>query len=117
MSKNYCPSCDKELTFFDTSRKLFEGKKICVSCFMISHKKKIKNLADLREVVQTPDPISSNTQNNSKDSNNIENINIVSKTKGFGFLKACLGFTALGPMGVLCGLCGSGKTQTTIIKK
>ncbi|WCL50993.1 hypothetical protein [Leptospira sp. GIMC2001] len=121
MSKNYCPSCNGELTFWNTSRTLFEGAKICVSCFMTSHKKKIKNLADLRVAVQAPDPISSNIKDNPVDSNLNENITILSETKGFSFLKACFGFTLLapilGPMGLLCGLCGSGKTKTTIIKK
>ena len=39
------------------------------------------------------------------------------KTKGFGAIKACLGFLLVGPFGILCGLCGMGKgknkTKTT----
>lgn len=35
-----------------------------------------------------------------------------SNTKGFGGGKACCGFMALGPVGVLCGLCGAGKSRT-----
>lgn len=29
--------------------------------------------------------------------------------KGFGWIKACLGWFILGPFGILCGLCGMGK--------
>jgi len=34
------------------------------------------------------------------------------KTKGFGVIKACLGFLLAGPFGILCGLCGMGKGRT-----
>lgn len=43
------------------------------------------------------------------------------KTKGFGCVKACLGFILFQIPGILCGLCGMGKgktkttTQTRII--
>lgn len=39
---------------------------------------------------------------------------IKTKTKGFGFIKSCLGFLILGPFGLLCGFCGFGKSKTTI---
>lgn len=35
--------------------------------------------------------------------------NTEGKTKGFGSIKACLGFILFGWIGVLCGLCGMGK--------
>ena len=35
-----------------------------------------------------------------------------SNTKGFGSGKACCGLMAFGPVGVLCGLCGAGKSRT-----
>lgn len=34
------------------------------------------------------------------------------KTKGFGWIKACLGFLIFSLPGVLCGLCGMGKGKT-----
>ena len=40
-----------------------------------------------------------------------------SKTKGFGWIKSCLGFLIFNIPGILCGLCGMGKgkskTRTT----
>jgi len=42
---------------------------------------------------------------------------IKTKTKGFGFIKSCIGFLILGPFGLLCGLCGFGKSKTTIVRK
>ena len=42
---------------------------------------------------------------------------VETKTKGFGCIKACLGFCVLGPIGWLCGLCGMGKGKTTINSK
>lgn len=39
------------------------------------------------------------------------------KTKGFGWIKACLGYLLFSIPGILCGLCGMGKgksqTKTT----
>jgi len=35
------------------------------------------------------------------------------KTKGFGWIKACLGFLLFSLPGVLCGLCGMGKGKQT----
>lgn len=43
------------------------------------------------------------------------------KTKGFGWIKSCLGFLLFNIPGILCGLCGMGKgkqkttTQTRIV--
>jgi hypothetical protein len=34
------------------------------------------------------------------------------KTKGFGWIKACLGWLLFSLPGVLCGLCGMGKGRT-----
>lgn len=34
------------------------------------------------------------------------------KTKGFGCIKACLGFLLFQIPGILCGLCGMGKGKT-----
>ena len=34
------------------------------------------------------------------------------KTKGFGWIKACLGFLFFSLPGILCGLCGMGKSKT-----
>lgn len=36
------------------------------------------------------------------------------KTKGFGWIKACLGFLFFSIPGILCGLCGMGKGKTKI---
>lgn len=34
------------------------------------------------------------------------------KTKGFGWFKACLGFLLFNIPGILCGLCGMGKSRS-----
>lgn len=34
------------------------------------------------------------------------------KTKGFGCIKACLGYLIFSIPGILCGLCGMGKGKT-----
>lgn len=34
------------------------------------------------------------------------------KTKGFGWIKSCLGFLLFNIPGILCGLCGMGKSKT-----
>lgn len=34
------------------------------------------------------------------------------KTKGFGWIKACLGWLFFSVPGILCGLCGMGKGKT-----
>ena len=34
------------------------------------------------------------------------------KTKGFGWIKSCLGFLLFSIPGILCGLCGMGKRKT-----
>lgn len=36
-----------------------------------------------------------------------------SSTQGFGFGKGCLGVLCLGPVGLLCGLCGMGKGKSS----
>ncbi|EMK01248.1 hypothetical protein [Leptospira sp. B5-022] len=46
-----------------------------------------------------------------------EEIIIETKTKGFGFIKSCIGFLCLGPIGILFGFCGMGKSKTRIYKK
>lgn len=33
------------------------------------------------------------------------------KTKGFGWIKSCLGFLLFSFPGILCGLCGMGKSK------
>lgn len=38
--------------------------------------------------------------------------NSTEKTKGFGWIKACIGYCLTGPFGILCGLCGMGKGKT-----
>ncbi len=40
-----------------------------------------------------------------------------SKTKGFGCIKACLGYLLFSVPGILCGLCGMGKGQSKITHK
>jgi predicted RNA-binding Zn-ribbon protein involved in translation (DUF1610 family) len=43
------------------------------------------------------------------------------KTKGFGWIKSCIGFLIFSVPGILCGLCGMGKeknkttTKTTVV--
>lgn len=37
-----------------------------------------------------------------------------SKTKGFGCIKACLGYLIFNIPGILCGLCGMGKSRTRV---
>ena len=36
-----------------------------------------------------------------------------SKVKGFGCIKACLGYLLFSIPGILCGLCGMGKEKST----
>lgn len=36
------------------------------------------------------------------------------KTKGYSGGKGCLGYLLMGPFGLLCGSCGSGKSKTTV---
>lgn len=40
------------------------------------------------------------------------NIQVISESKGFGAGKGCLGWIIFGPIGILCGLCGMGKSKT-----
>ncbi|MBU3216087.1 LITAF-like zinc ribbon domain-containing protein [Clostridium estertheticum] len=40
-----------------------------------------------------------------------ENIQVVSESKGFGAGKGCCGFIIFGWVGLLCGLCGMGKSK------
>lgn len=42
-----------------------------------------------------------------------------SNVKGFGFIKACIGYVIFSVPGILCGLCGmgKGKTKTTTITR
>ncbi len=42
----------------------------------------------------------------------VSTTNTTGKTKGFGSISACLGFILFGWIGVLCGLCGIGKSKT-----
>lgn len=47
-------------------------------------------------------------------SSNIQIVNdSTTKVKGFGVGKGCLGYICLGPIGLLCGMCGMGKEKTT----
>lgn len=36
------------------------------------------------------------------------------KTKGFGCIKSCLGYLLFNIPGILCGLCGMGKSKSNI---
>lgn len=38
----------------------------------------------------------------------------VSKSKGFGWIKSCIGFLLFSLPGILCGLCGMGKGKTKV---
>ena len=118
MSTKYCPVCNRKLGFGITFPIPFEGEKICITCFKKSQEGKFSEIAELKKVVEifplTNEQIESQKGNFSQSSSG--QITVKTETKGFGFLKACLGFTALGPAGLLCGLCGSGKTKTTVIK-
>lgn len=40
-----------------------------------------------------------------------------SKVKGFGCIKACLGYLLFSIPGILCGLCGMGKERSTTTSK
>ena len=42
---------------------------------------------------------------------------IKGKTKGFGIIKACIGFILFSVPGILCGLCGMGKGKTKTVHK
>lgn len=39
------------------------------------------------------------------------------KTKGFGWIKSCMGFLLFSLPGILCGLCGMGKGKSKTITK
>jgi len=39
------------------------------------------------------------------------------KTKGFGWIKSCIGFLLFSVPGILCGLCGMGKGKTRTTTK
>ncbi|EKJ86159.1 hypothetical protein CLV96_3897 [Leptospira meyeri] len=111
-----CPSCGVELKFLNTSLIRFKGHKICINCFQRSVSAKVATLEELKAVVQKSEiiePEKSEVNSNIKPS---ETITIKTETKGFRFFRACLGMFALGPFGLLCGLCGSGKTKTTVIR-
>lgn len=50
---------------------------------------------------------------------NYSNTTVEEKQKGFGCIKACLGYLIFNVPGILCGLCGMGKgkrTTTTSIR-
>lgn len=47
-------------------------------------------------------------------SNNVQIVNDSTvETKGFGVGKGCLGAICFGPIGLLCGMCGMGKSKTS----
>lgn len=54
-------------------------------------------------------------------SKSISNTTVEGKTKGFGWIKSCLGLLIFNIPGILCGLCGMGKgkhktsTTTTVV--
>ncbi len=50
-------------------------------------------------------------------SQSVTDTTVETKTKGFGWIKACLGYLITGPMGILCGLCGMGKGKTKTTSK
>lgn len=43
----------------------------------------------------------------------VTDVNTYEKTKGFGCIKACLGYLIFNVPGILCGLCGMGKGHST----
>lgn len=42
----------------------------------------------------------------------VADTDVKTKTKGFGCIKACLGYLFFSIPGILCGLCGMGKSKT-----
>ncbi|GBF44540.1 hypothetical protein LPTSP2_38430 [Leptospira ellinghausenii] len=80
----------------------------------------MSKVTTLEQLKSIPDKIQNSSDSISSpkiESRTPETIIVNSETKGFGFLKACIGFFLAGPFGLLCGLCGSGKTKTTVIRK
>ncbi|MCG6140646.1 hypothetical protein [Leptospira mtsangambouensis] len=117
MSERICPSCGTELKFINTSLMKFDGVKVCVNCFQKATLSKITTLEQLKSL---PEKNQNNSDSNTASKPEVqkpETIIVKSETKGFGFIKACIGFFLAGPFGLLCGLCGSGKTKTTVIRK
>lgn len=47
----------------------------------------------------------------------VANTTTDTKTKGFGWCKACLGYVLFNVPGILCGLCGMGKGKSTTTTK
>jgi len=43
----------------------------------------------------------------------VSETDVVRREKGFGCIKACLGYLIFNVPGILCGLCGMGKGRTT----
>lgn len=42
---------------------------------------------------------------------------VTGKTKGFGCIKACIGWLIFSVPGILCGLCGMGKGKTKTVTR
>lgn len=112
-----CPGCGVELKFLNTSLIAFQGYKLCTNCFQRTIAEKLKSLDELKILAQKPAATETVGNVSNLEIKPPESIIIKNETKGFRFFRACLGFFALGPFGLLCGLCGSGKTKTTVIRK
>ncbi|TGK45927.1 hypothetical protein EHQ10_18665 [Leptospira bouyouniensis] len=117
MTEKICPSCGTELRFLNTSLIKFEGHKVCVNCFQRATLEKLTSLEQLKSIPDKIENSSDSISSSKPESRTPETIIVKSETKGFGFVKACIGFFLAGPFGLLCGLCGSGKTKTTVIRK
>lgn len=117
MSDKNCPSCGTELKFINTSLMKFDGVKVCVNCFQKATLSKITTLEELKSLPEKNQNSSDSNTSSKPEAKNSETIVVKTETKGFGMIKACIGFFLAGPFGLLCGLCGSGKTNTTVIRK
>ncbi|TGL03548.1 hypothetical protein EHQ43_17495 [Leptospira bouyouniensis] len=117
MSNPSCPSCGTELKFLNTSLIKFDGFKVCVNCFQRATLEKLTTLEQLKSIPAKVQNSSDSISFSKPESRTPETIIVKSETKGFGFVKACIGFFLAGPFGLLCGFCGSGKTKTTVIRK
>ncbi|MCW7503881.1 hypothetical protein [Leptospira paudalimensis] len=117
MSNPSCPSCGTELRFLNTSLMKFDGVKVCVNCFQRATIEKLTTLEQLKSLPEKVPMSSDSITSQKSEVKSPDTIIVKSETKGFGFIKACIGFFLAGPFGLLCGFCGSGKTKTTVIRK
>lgn len=116
MREKVCPSCGTELKFLNTSLLEFDGNKICVNCFQRATLERLTTIEQLKSIPARVQNSSDSITPPISASKSSETIIVKSETKGFGFVKACIGFFLAGPFGLLCGLCGSGKKITTVIR-